>query len=270
MDDFALANVFNSTSADFNRLTPTVWGPASHALIHQLSINPGERILDVCSGTGASALAAAMAVGPTGHVDAVDLAGELLAVGAKNAQQRGLHNIKFHTADIASWDSTAPLYDALACSYGVFFLPDMDAAVGGMVKRVRKGGRVGLTVWRRGAMEEFATVFGDIVRRFANDNEPARKPPWADAIRRIDEPESLRNWLATVGVYDSEVRTLSNLIPMTEAFAWDMVLGSGMRGAVMGFDAQTATQFKGAFIAELHARGVTTVDATTLVATGVV
>jgi predicted RNA methylase len=38
----------------------------------------GAHVLDVCCGTGASALPAAQAVGPEGKVIAVDLAGELL------------------------------------------------------------------------------------------------------------------------------------------------------------------------------------------------
>ncbi|OOL29089.1 SAM-dependent methyltransferase, partial [Rhodococcus rhodochrous] len=50
-----LASTFDDASGDFDRLTPTVWGPAGQALVFQLGPGPGATVLDVCCGAGASA-----------------------------------------------------------------------------------------------------------------------------------------------------------------------------------------------------------------------
>ncbi len=42
------------------------WSRIGERTIERASLQPGHRVLDVCSGTGASALPAAEAVGPTG------------------------------------------------------------------------------------------------------------------------------------------------------------------------------------------------------------
>ena len=44
------------------------------ATVARLELRPGARVLDICCGTGASALAAAEAVGPSGSVLGLDLA----------------------------------------------------------------------------------------------------------------------------------------------------------------------------------------------------
>ncbi len=97
--DNVLAVIFNSTCDDFDAVTPQVWGPAGRALVDALRLQPGERVLDACSGTGASAIPAAHAVGPTGHVDAIDIADDLLARARTRAAADGLTNIDFRCAD---------------------------------------------------------------------------------------------------------------------------------------------------------------------------
>ncbi|AEF39524.1 class I SAM-dependent methyltransferase [Hoyosella subflava] len=262
-----LAQTFNAASADFERVTPLVWGPAAQALVCELRIAPGERVLDVCSGTGASALAAAMAVGPVGGVHAIDIAGDLLAVAQQSASGRGLRNVTFEEADITDWRGPNGAYDALACSYGVFFLPEMDAACARLVEFVRPGGRIGVTVWRRGALEDYVRIFGETLKRFMDTDGPPRRSPWEDNIVRIDEPASISEWLRELGLVEPQAVVFPNYVPLTEKFAWDFVRGSGMRGALLGFRAETVEQIRSAFLTELRRRDLTTVDASTIVAT---
>ncbi|WP_232322895.1 class I SAM-dependent methyltransferase [Hoyosella altamirensis] len=262
-----LAQTFNAASTDFERVTPLVWGPAAQALVCELRISPGERVLDVCSGTGASALAAAMAVGPDGAVHAIDLAGDLLAVAQQNATDRGLRNVTFEEADVTAWHSQNGSYDALACSYGVFFLPEMDAACARLVEFVRPGGRIGVTVWRRGALEDYVRTFGETLKQFMDTDGPPRRSPWEDNIVRIDEPASMKEWLRELGLVEPEAVVFPNYVPLTEKFAWDFVRGSGMRGALLDFGAETVEQIRAAFLAELRRRGLNTADASTIVAT---
>ena len=75
--------------------------------VERLSISQGARVLDVCCGTGSSAIPAAESVGPSGFVIGVDLADRLLALAREKARQRALQNITFRVADMLELDYQA-------------------------------------------------------------------------------------------------------------------------------------------------------------------
>lgn len=271
-----LADTFNSTSNEFDSVTPAVWGPAGQTLSFALDLRAGESVLDVCAGTGASALPAAMAVGPSGTVHAIDLADDLLAVARAKAAASALQNVEFVCADATQWQAPSTIdggYDALSCSYGIFFLPDMDVSFARLVGLVRPRGRVGVTVWRKGAIETFGAAFFDVVARYAPEvahSGPRSKEGYAShPIRRVETAESLTAWLQARGCESVRVQELSNHVPTTDVFAWNFVLGSGFRGALNGFDEKVSENIRREFLELLAARGIDSVDASTLVATGI-
>ena len=266
-------SVFDEARLEFDRLTTAVWGPAGQSLAFQLGLRPGDAVLDVCCGAGSSALPAATAVGPSGLVHGVDLSDELLEVGRLKASDRGLQNIEFVRADATTWEppSTVPAagYDALACSYGVFFLPHMDAAFTRLTGLVRPGGKVGITVWRRGALRDFAEALHDAVARHREPEANSGGSPF-DALEHIDTPDGLHQWLGELGAHSTEVRELSNIIPATPEFAWDLVMGGNLRRTLSPFDDRTVEQIRLDFLELLTERAIHDVDAGTLVGTAVV
>ncbi|MFC4605216.1 class I SAM-dependent methyltransferase [Rhodococcus kronopolitis] len=272
MSNDQLAAVFNAGIREFDRLTPQVWGPAGQSLITQLRLRPGDAVLDVCSGAGASALPAAAAVGPTGLVHAVDVADDLLEMGRLVASDRALHNVDFVRADATEWEppSTVPAagYDALACSYGIFFLPDTDQSVNRLVRLLRPGGRIGVTVWRRGALTDFARAYADVLARHLTGPAPSRTD--ASPLSRFDTAAALTDWLTGFGAHSVEVTELSNLLPATPQLAWDLILGGAMRAPLLGLDDDTVESIRRDFLSLLTERDVETLDATTLVGTAVV
>ena len=273
-DSAETARTFDEASGDFDALTPTVWGPAGQALVFQLGVSPGRVVLDACCGTGASALPAAAAVGPDGLVHGVDIADEMLERGRLTAERRGLKNIEFVCADASQWESPsdvpAPGYDVLSISYGVFFLPDMDRTFWRLVSLVRRGGRAGVTVWRRGAVEEFSSIVFDVAARHSPELRGRRRLRDRTPLHRIDTPETLGAWLADAGTDSVEVRALSNLLPATDELCWSLVTGTGLRAALTGLDGEQVAAVRRQIAEEVTARGMHTIDATTLVATGTV
>lgn len=275
MSASSLKSTFNSTSGEFDSVTPLVWGPAGRALSFALELQKGESVLDVCAGTGASALPAALAVGPDGQVHAIDLADDLLERGRLKATDVALRNIDFVCADATEWESPSTVpdgYDALSCSYGIFFLPDMDISFARLVGLVRPGGRVGVTVWRKGAVEEFGRAYYEVIARHApgdgHTGPLSRKGYDDNPIRRVETAETLTAWLLDEGCESVTVRVLSNYVPITEDFAWNFVLGSAMRGALSTLDAATRETVRTEFLELLTTRGIDSLDASTLVATG--
>lgn len=274
MPDSPLSALFDSTSDDFDALTPQVWGPAAAALVDALELRSAERVLDVCAGTGAGALPAATAVGPTGRVVAVDFAGRLLDVAAAKAQAAGLSNVEFVRADVTTLQPGQPPcsepFDAISCSYGIFFLPDMDDTARGLLRLLRPGGRLGLTVWHADAMRGFSESYFEAVAEIAGDTGhrgPRSEDGEPHPITRLDTEAKLSAWLTDVlEVRRADIRLLDLKVPTTADFAWGMVCGSAMRGALGPLDAAQREQVRLRFLDLLSQRGVAEVDCSTLLA----
>jgi len=85
---------------------------------------PGEKILDVGSGSGWTTALIANLVGAYGSVFAVELVPELVRFGDENCQRAGIHNVHFFTAKkgVYGLPSHAP-YDAILVSAAAEELP---------------------------------------------------------------------------------------------------------------------------------------------------
>ncbi|MGN5236084.1 MULTISPECIES: class I SAM-dependent methyltransferase [unclassified Rhodococcus (in: high G+C Gram-positive bacteria)] len=268
------ARTFDDASLTFDLLTDTVWGPAGNALSFQLGLGPGATVLDACCGAGASALPIAAAVGPSGRVHGVDISSDLLEKARLIAEARALQNIDFVCADVTTWEAPSNIatdgYDALAISYGVFFLPDMHRAFARLAGLVRHGGRVGVTVWREGSLEEYSRVVFDVASRFDPDLAERGSLRARTPLREIDTPHTLEAWLTDAGTHSVEVRVLSNLLPATDELCWNLVTGTGYRAALNGLDADEIAAVRRGIADEVTARGIHTIDFTTLVGTATV
>jgi len=123
------AATYNAASDHYDDPANAYWDRYGRRTVDRLVLRPGMRVLDVCCGSGASALPAAEAVGPDGEVLGVDLAEKLLALARAKAQQRGLTNIEFRTGDMLDLGLSEAGFDAVVCVFGIFFVPDIPAAV---------------------------------------------------------------------------------------------------------------------------------------------
>ncbi|UPW09200.1 class I SAM-dependent methyltransferase [Gordonia terrae] len=271
----SIAETFNSTSSDFDLVTPLVWGPAGETLVARGRAALGDRVLDVCSGTGASALAAARVVGPDGHVTAVDFAADLVDRGRISAFAAGLRNIDFRVEDVttlAGRGDDIGGYDVLTCGFGVFFLPDMDAAVRDLLTLLRPGGRIAVAVWHDDALYDFTGAYFDEVARVTKTPPPPGPRAPSDGpphpITRIDTEEKITAWLESIGAVEASVSVLELRIPRTDEFSWSMVLGSGLRGALTGMDADAIADVRAGFLQRLVDEGITEVDCDTLIGVG--
>jgi SAM-dependent methyltransferase len=113
-------------------------------LVERLDPEPGERWLDVATGTGEVAFRAAEA---GADVTASDLAPELIETAKRIGADRGL-DIDFHVADCERLPYEDASFDVVSSAVGVMFAPDHRAAAGELARVTRPGGRIGLTNWK--------------------------------------------------------------------------------------------------------------------------
>ncbi len=173
-------------------------------------------MLDVCCGSGASALPAARAVAPSGRVIALDLAPPLLDLARAKAASQSLTNAEFRHADFEQVYFRPAIFDAVVCVFGIFFFEDMHAALRKMWGFLRPGGTLAITVWGQGAFAPLNTVFPD----------PHR---WD----RLSAPGALESLFAESGIPSVEIVREGHAQPIPSAEDWwTICLGSGYRGKI--------------------------------------
>jgi ubiquinone/menaquinone biosynthesis C-methylase UbiE len=218
--------------------------------VEKLSIGEGARVLDVCCGTGSSAIPAAELVGPSGFVIGIDLADRLLALAREKARRRGLKNVDFRAADMLELDYLAKSFDVVLCVFGIFFVPDMPAAVRQLWRLVRPGGKLAITTWGRNVLEPANSLFWRSVRELRSEL-PVPSNPWD----RIADPEGLRQMLRDGGVQAVEVIAEHKWHPIRSPEDWwTIVLGSGRRKGIQRLTPEEVTAVKEANLAFIRDR----------------
>lgn len=245
------------------------WSRFGRRTVERLALRPDERVLDVCCGSGASAIPAAEAVGPTGRVLGVDLSERLLALARRKAEAAGLRQCEFRVGDLlelerggARRDDVEP-FDAVVCVFGIFFLPDIAAAARSLWSRVRPGGRLAITTWGPRFFEPVSTAFWDEIRAVRPDLHKGFNP-WD----RIGEPAALLALLREAGVEGAEAvaEAGEHNLPTPEAW-WSAVLGSGYRGTVDQLDAAARERVRAANLDFIRRRAIRSVEANVVYAT---
>jgi ubiquinone/menaquinone biosynthesis C-methylase UbiE len=121
--------------------------PVHRVLLAQAAPRPGERVLDVASGTGLVTFAAAAAVGPAGPVMGVDLSGEMVTLARARARERGRHHVHFERMDAEDLTLPGGLFDMALCALGLMYVADARKAVCEMARMLAPGGRAVAAVW---------------------------------------------------------------------------------------------------------------------------
>ena len=93
----------------------------------------------------------------------VDLADSLLELGQEKAGQKGLQNIEFRCGDFSQLALPDESFDAIVCVFGIFFLPDMEAAIAELWRMLRPGDQLAITSWGQRVFEPANTTFWDTI-----------------------------------------------------------------------------------------------------------
>lgn len=115
----------------------------SELLCDAVDLRPGERVLDVASGTGNAALAAARRFA---DVTGIDYVPELLDLARTRAAAEGL-DVDFRTGDAEALDFPDDGFDVVLSACGAMFAPDHQRTADELVRVCRPGGRIGMVNW---------------------------------------------------------------------------------------------------------------------------
>jgi SAM-dependent methyltransferase len=118
----------------------------TQSLLPWASPLPGERVLDIGCGCGATTLMLAGAVAPSGSVMGVDISRPMLAAARSSAETAGLP-VEYAEAD-AAVHAFEPEFNLVFSRFGVMFFDDPIAAFANIRRAVAPGGRLAFVCWR--------------------------------------------------------------------------------------------------------------------------
>jgi ubiquinone/menaquinone biosynthesis C-methylase UbiE len=248
---------YNAAADVYDDPANSFWERFGRRTIERLQLSKGAAILDVCCGSGGSALPAAETVGPSGSVLGVDLADRLLENARAKAKARALSNVQFRVGDLLQLRVLNDQFDAVICVFGIFFVPDMPLALRLLWERVHSGGKLAITTWGPRFFEPATSAFWDTIRKERPDLYRGFNP-WD----RICDPQSLSALFAEAGIANPHVvaESGSHSIASPEAW-WAAVLGSGYRGTLDQLDAAARDRVRVANLEYIRDAHVTSVEA---------
>ncbi|HEY8740920.1 MAG TPA: methyltransferase domain-containing protein [Candidatus Dormibacteraeota bacterium] len=249
------AAAYNLAADNFDDAPLGLWARAGSRTVERLALAPGKRVLDVCCGSGSTAIPAAEAVGPFGTVLGVDLSEELLALASAKAAAKSLKNIEFRCVDIAELRFPKASCDAVICQFGIFQLPDMGAGTRLLWSLVAPGGVLAVTTWGPRVHEPIRGAFWAAVRARRPDLIQENPPTHAVAT-----PERLRRLFIDAEVLEPEIVAETTMLPLDNADAfWMTLMGSGNRRVIeaLGPEATAVRDEVSAFVSR---EGVTEVE----------
>ncbi len=139
--------VWDKISQIYLREVDPRFAPVVRNVLARSGIAPGQRVLDLGTGTGAAAFGAAPMVSPGGEVLGVDISPQMLEMARAQAARLGLRNVSFREGPAESIPTDSERVDAVLASLSMMYVLDRDAAAREIARVLRPGGRFVAAVW---------------------------------------------------------------------------------------------------------------------------
>ena len=150
--------------------------PVSNHLVDSAQVQAGERVLDVATGTGVTAITARM---KGAKVTGMDITPELLQEAKAHEELAGQEGIDWREGDAEDLPFEDESFDVVLSSFGHLFAPRPDVTMDEMLRVLRPGGRIAFVTHKKGHAAH--AMFGAVVKQVP---PPADGPPspfeWGD------------------------------------------------------------------------------------------
>ena len=241
LEVFNPPNTYTSAACGYDAASPG-WGRVIDHSVELLALRPGDRLLDVGCGPGILPVRAAPLVAPGGTVTGVDVAEGMLAVAREKASEQGVGDaVSFELGDMHELRFPDGSFDAVACSYAMFFAQDVTAVGRELWRVVAPGGR--LVVATIG--EQFFEPMWSEFRRETARRRPGLRTDMPWERRQVADGGVLCGLLAAGGVRIRSLEVEDVPVPLSGPDDWWAIAeGTGIRRALeeMGPEAAQAVR----------------------------
>jgi len=208
---------WDAAAGAWHRWGPTLndWlGTSTETMLEMANVRPGMRILDVAAGAGEQTITAARRVGPSGYVLATDISSRILEFARMSAAEAGLDNVEVRQMDGERIDLAQESFDVVISRVGHIYFPDQHAALGGMHRVLKPGGRVAAITYSTPEKNKFFSLPVSVIRRRAQLPAPLPGQPGPFSL---GTPGAIEAAFARAGFRDVEVRVVPSPLRLRSA-----------------------------------------------------
>ena len=203
----------------FQKLLDDQLGVLGRRAMDRARLVPGERVIDVGCGCGATTIELARRVAPGGEALGIDVSGPMLARAADAARAAAVGNVRFANADAQTHGFPAGAFDVVWSRFGVMFFSDPAAAFANLRTALRAGGRLAFMCWQTLPENPWLSV----PLRAAAAHLALPPPPAPDAPGPFSfaEPERVRGILSRAGFAAIELEGVRDTLTVGGAATLD-------------------------------------------------
>lgn len=177
--------------------TDAVFAQVTDAALDFANPTPGEHVLDIGCGCGATVLQLARRVSPGGSVAGVDISKVMLEVAGERTRSEKLENVTLLLADAATHPFEAGAFDLAFSRFGVMFFDDPVGAFANIRRSLRPGGRLAFVSWLPLSENPWFLVPFTAAQPHLPPQPP--KDPHAPGPFALADPERVREILEAAG-----------------------------------------------------------------------
>jgi len=172
-------------------------GAVTELLLDAVALAAGERVVDIGSGGGTAALAAAQLVGATGSVVGADISVPLVAYATQRARDRDAANVRFVVADVQQERIDGEPFTAALSQFGVMFFDEPVVAFANIRAQLAPEGRLAFVCWQAPAKNPW--FVGPSLAEFVAPPPPPAVGKSPTGPFSLADPDHTTSILATSG-----------------------------------------------------------------------
>jgi ubiquinone/menaquinone biosynthesis C-methylase UbiE len=214
-------------AAEYDRAFQHVSSHFLPFVLRAARLAPGQRVLDVATGTGISAEAALKAVGPSGSVLATDISPEMVEKARRRLAQLPNAAVAVEDGHTLSFSDTS--FDSVICSLGLMFFPEPARGLASFQRVLRPGGRAAISV-KVASERSYNFRINVVIAR--------HQPGLADAVTRLfalGDEARLKSVFDEAGFVDFETMTVIHtfLLPSFDTYYGPFERGGASTGQLL-------------------------------------
>ncbi|MES2936799.1 MAG: methyltransferase domain-containing protein [Pseudomonadota bacterium] len=185
-------------------LVPVLFAPYAEDMARRIAGRTEGEVLETACGTGALTRVLRKTL-PTGrHLVATDFSTAMLQVAQAQTPPGG--GIEWQAADAAGLPFDAGRFGAVACQFGMAFMPDPAQALREARRVLAPGGSLCFSVWDFPSANVHSRLFDEVCKRFAGD---AISPAEQDKPYSLSDRNLLRQLVLHAGFATVAIETVS-------------------------------------------------------------
>ena len=196
-------------------MVPRSTGPLAEQMLEHVSVEDGDRVLDVACGTGIVTRLVAERFGNIGSIVGMDLNAGMLDVARANTPTTDIP-IEWQQGDLCALPFPDSSFNVVLCNQGMQFVPAKSVALGEIRRVLVSGGRLVFTVWSE--VLPYQAALADALRRHVSDASAVSLL----AAYTLSDVETIQNLLDAAGFDDIKIQEL--VITRREPSSADSVL----------------------------------------------